>query len=292
MFKATFERAQTIKSIFDSIKDLTSAINIQVNARDGFVLQSIDSSHVLLVVLNLPPSLFSTFECDVPMTLGVHLPHLFKILKCAENDASITFTADKDTSHLDIEFAHRQRCARFSLNLIDLDADHLDIPPAFYALRTQIGSQHFQRIIRDIAQLGSTCSITCESDSVVAFGTHDSDVVTEGSIQLHTGDDMIIFPIDDQMCDDFDEEDIDRDPPRNLQVSCRFLEQIIKATPLSKHVMLSVSNSRPLLIEYIISKRYVDGGFEETKSDTSHDGETQAHGKLAFFVAPKINDDE
>lgn len=226
------------------------------------------------------------------MTLGVHLPYLFKIIKCAENDASITLSANENANHLDIEFEYRQRCAQFSLNLIDLETEHLEIPPEFYPLRAHIGSQHFQRIVRDIAQLGSTCSITAESDTVLAFGTQDSDIVAEGSIRLRVGDDMSILPVDEQLCEDVDEDDIDRELPRDVEVSCRFMEQIIKATPLSQRVLLSVKNSRPLLIEYVICKHYIDNGFDETKSEmssnSSDNGSTE--GKLSFFVAPKFNE--
>jgi proliferating cell nuclear antigen len=42
-----------------------------------------DTSHVALVSFNLSYEGFSSFRCDRPITLGMSMEHLAKILKCA-----------------------------------------------------------------------------------------------------------------------------------------------------------------------------------------------------------------
>jgi proliferating cell nuclear antigen len=53
-----------------------------------------DSSHVALVALTLSSEGFEKFRCDKPMTLGLNIGNLSKVMKLGENDDTITLKAD------------------------------------------------------------------------------------------------------------------------------------------------------------------------------------------------------
>lgn len=57
-------------------------------------LQAMDSSHVSLVALLLRSDGFDHYRCDRNISLGVNFASLSKILKCANNDDTITIRAD------------------------------------------------------------------------------------------------------------------------------------------------------------------------------------------------------
>ena len=58
-----------------------------------------DNSHVALVSVNLKTGGFTEFRCDRPITLGVNIAALTKVLKCAKDDDEVVLKAN-DTADL------------------------------------------------------------------------------------------------------------------------------------------------------------------------------------------------
>lgn len=59
-------------------------------------MQAMDSAHVALVSLKLNERGFKEYRCDRPLTLGLSIENLSKILKVAGNDDSITLQTDEE----------------------------------------------------------------------------------------------------------------------------------------------------------------------------------------------------
>lgn len=49
-----------------------------------------DTSHVALVALNLGEKGFKKYRCEKPLTMGLSIENLQKILKCSGNEDQIT----------------------------------------------------------------------------------------------------------------------------------------------------------------------------------------------------------
>jgi len=85
-----------------------------------------DSSHVALVSLTLKEDGFQRYRCDRPLTLGLSIENLSKILKCAGGDDSITLQAEEEEpSHLKFQFESKkgEKVSEFNLNLLTLDSE-------------------------------------------------------------------------------------------------------------------------------------------------------------------------
>ena len=54
-----------------------------------------DSSHVSLCAMRLREDGFEHYRCDRDMNLGLNLGNLAKILKCAQNDDTITIKSEE-----------------------------------------------------------------------------------------------------------------------------------------------------------------------------------------------------
>ena len=63
-----------------------------------------DQSHVSLVALNLRKEGFDHFRCDRNVSLGLNLVSLGKVLKCADNDDTITMNASDDPDAITFVF--------------------------------------------------------------------------------------------------------------------------------------------------------------------------------------------
>lgn len=82
MFEARLTQGNALKKLVDAVKELCKEVNWDVSTT-GISMQSMDSSHVCLVAFALRADGFDHFRCDRPLTLGINLDNLAKILKCA-----------------------------------------------------------------------------------------------------------------------------------------------------------------------------------------------------------------
>ena len=82
MFEARLVQGNLLKKLVDATKELCKEVNWDIST-SGIGMQSMDSSHVCLIAFNLRADGFDHFRCDRPLTLGINLENLAKILKCA-----------------------------------------------------------------------------------------------------------------------------------------------------------------------------------------------------------------
>ena len=85
MFEAKLEEGVIFKKLIESIKELVKNVNIDAST-SGLSMQAMDQSHVALVSLTLKEDGFSHYRCDRPLTLGLSIDNLSKILKVAGTD--------------------------------------------------------------------------------------------------------------------------------------------------------------------------------------------------------------
>lgn len=107
MFEAKLDEAAVFKRIIESIKDLVKMVNIDVNSK-GLSIQAMDSCHVALVSLLLKEKAFSFYSCQKPMTLGITIENVAKILKLAGSDDSLTLQCEDDPSTLKFKFESKR----------------------------------------------------------------------------------------------------------------------------------------------------------------------------------------
>ena len=108
MFEARLDQGVILKKIIDSLKDLVKTVNIDTN-EGGISMQAMDSSHVALVSFQLKEFGFTTYRCERPMTLGISIENLSKILKCASNDDVITMQAEEDPTSIKFTFENNRK---------------------------------------------------------------------------------------------------------------------------------------------------------------------------------------
>ena len=58
-----------------------------------------DTSHVSLVSLIMRDDGFEHFRCDRSISLGINLSSITKVLKCANNDDSVTLKSEDNGDH-------------------------------------------------------------------------------------------------------------------------------------------------------------------------------------------------
>ena len=110
-------------------------VNLDVSEK-GISLQAMDSSHVALVQLKLDKAGFATYRVDKPVTLGLSISNLAKVMRLVGNNDSITLrcdtTGEPQSISIICESGKQERTTEFTLNLISLDSESLGIPETSY----------------------------------------------------------------------------------------------------------------------------------------------------------------
>jgi len=182
MLEAKFSEGTVFKKLIESFKDLITDANFEFSA-GGMSLQSMDSTHVVLVMMLMRADGFERYRCDRTMPIGVNLNVLSKIVKCAGNDDSITIRADDggETINFVFESGSGERVSDYDLKLLDLDVECLGVEEEETEATLVIPSDELQRICRDLSNLSETVEIEVVKDAVrfTAKGELGS-----GSVQL------------------------------------------------------------------------------------------------------------
>eukprot|EP00600_Ochromonadales_sp_CCMP1393_P004923 CAMPEP_0174969952 /NCGR_PEP_ID=MMETSP0004_2-20121128/9074_1 /TAXON_ID=420556 /ORGANISM="Ochromonas sp., Strain CCMP1393" /LENGTH=258 /DNA_ID=CAMNT_0016219551 /DNA_START=29 /DNA_END=805 /DNA_ORIENTATION=+ len=258
MFEAKILQGSTLKKIIEAIRELVTDANLDCNER-GITMQAMDSSHVSLCAVVLKSEGFDHYRCDKAFALGVNTPNLGKILKCAGNDDTVTLKCEEETDTLTLQFASpaQDRISDFDFKLMDIESEHLGIPDTEYKCTVRMPSAEFQRIIRDIAVFGDTCSISVTKEGIRFSSTGD----------LGTGN--IMLKNNTAVDKDEDAVVIDMQEPVDLNFALRYLSLFTKATALGPTVTLSLSPDIPIVVEYPV--------------DTM--------GQIRYYLAPKIDEE-
>jgi len=262
MFEAKLAQASIMKKIIDAIKDMLNEASFDCS-ENAIALQAMDSSHVALVSLKLDSNGFETYRNDRTINLGINLAHLAKIVKCAGNDDTMTirFQDESDSLVLLFENENQDRQSEYEMKLMDLDAEHLGIPDQDYACVVKMPAGEFQRICRDLSQMGDSLSI----------------VATKNGIEFSTKGDMGSGKVRLAQTANADNKDeavsIDLKEPVNITFAVKYLNNFTKATPLSSQVTLSMSNDVPIVVEYHIGNDEAELGY------------------IRYYLAPKIDEE-
>ena len=263
MLEARLEQATVLKKVVDAIKDLVQDCNFDCND-SGIALQAMDNSHVALVAMHLKTEGFNMYRCDRNIALGINLGSLQKVLRAAQNEDILTLKADDapDVLSLVFENAENDRISEYDIKLMDIDQEHLGIPPTEYCATVTLPSAEFQRICRDLIQISESgiyispppFFFSRSPDPTPADRRLVSIEATKEGIKFSCTGDIGSGAVTLRQNANVEKPEqgttIDLQEPVALTFSLKYLVNFCKASGLSNTVTLSLSNEIPLLIEY------------------------------------------
>ncbi|KAH7983446.1 hypothetical protein HPB52_012088 [Rhipicephalus sanguineus] len=242
MFEARLVQGALLKKVLEAVKDLINEATWDCSAT-GISLQAMDNSHVSLVSLNLRSDGFDKFRCDRNLSMGMNLAR-HSILR-------LTYTPL-------CCFIDQEKVSDYEMKLMNIDTEHLGIPETDYSVVIKMPSGEFQRICRDLSQIGDSVQITCTKDGVrfsVSGDLGTGNVKLSQTANVDKEEEAVIIEMQEAV---------------SLTFALRYLNSFTKATPLSAQVQLSMSADVPLVVEYKIE----DMGY------------------VRYYLAPKIEDSE
>jgi len=155
-------RAGILKTLVDVTKDLVTSANFIFDETDGMRMQAMDSSRVSLISLVIKPSAFSSYRCATQSSLGIHFEALQVVLKSCAADDMLTMTWGQG-DRVNISRGHDRQ---FELKLLEIENEILSISEQTYDVSATVPSSDFQKLCRDLKEIGETVRIDTSADGI------------------------------------------------------------------------------------------------------------------------------
>lgn len=163
---ARTSQSSALKSLFDTLKDLLEDACLEFD-HDGIRLVSPDSTHIAMVHLKLESASFDEFHCPRPLSVGINITRLHKLIKSVASSDTLTLFVDAtdDTSlGIRVESGERRTNTTFKIGMMDISPIKIDLPPIECDSCLSLASADLQKIVRDMASIADRVEITNTKD--------------------------------------------------------------------------------------------------------------------------------
>ena len=247
-----------IRILIESLKEILTDANFVID-KDGIKLIAMDSTHTVLIHMKLLQEKFEYFFCEKTINVGLNMSNLFKLIKTMSNNDTLTlFMEKKNENQLGIKIHNDEKNSQttYKLNLLDIQEDSICIPPAEFDTELTFPSNDFQKIIRDMINIGENIEIKSIGTKLV-LSCH-GDFACQETVLGETNN-----GIQFSTC---------KEPEYPIQglYSLKYLILFTKCTNLCNIINIYIKNDYPLIIKYNIA----------------------SIGDIKLCLAPNTNDDD
>ena len=175
-------QASAVKSIFEVLKDILNDVNIYFQP-DGMYIVTLDTARTSLVDMFLSADNFEEYSCEHEIIAGINISNTFKLLKTITNNDVLKIEINSK-EHMDIEIMSeaKKTSTKFQLKLLDINESRIEVPDVTMTSNTILPSADFQRLCRDMSNIGQDIEIVrrgnqfvlrCEGD----FASQETSIV-------------------------------------------------------------------------------------------------------------------
>lgn len=241
IFNIKTVQSGAVRILIEALKEILTDGNITID-QNGIKLIAMDSTHSVLIHLKLEAQNFEFFNCNTPITIGLNMLNLFKLIKTMTNSETLTLFIEKNNENqlgIIIHNSEKNSQTTYKLNLLDIQEDEINIPPAEFETELTLPSCDFQKIIRDMINIGEDIEITSIGNQLklICNGefAHQETVLgeTNNGLKFSTT----------------------QSPELPIQgvFSLKYLLLFTKCTNLCNQIQFYIKNDYPLVIKYAVA---------------------------------------
>ena len=186
-------QASAIKSTFEVLKDILNDVNIYFRPQ-GMYIVTLDTARTSLIDMFLAADNFEEYHCDQDEIIaGINISNTFKLLKTITNNDVLTIEINsKEYMDIEITSESKKTSTKFQLKLLDINESRIEVPEIEMSTITTLPSADFQRLCRDMSNIGTDIEIkrsgkqinfSCQGD----FANQDTSIECTEESQTITG---------------------------------------------------------------------------------------------------------
>lgn len=253
------QRADSFVALFQHVKLFSEHINI-IFSDEKMYIQCMDSSKVSVFEICLPKEWFDSYALtnNASVTIGISSNMLFKVLNTRDKKQEMRFSFESDADSILIEFNCDDKNIydkEFAIPLMDIETEMMNIPEMESTADISLPSANFANAVKDMKLFGDTFNLSCDQENLIMSSNSED----SGKMKLKiTTDDLTSY-------------EIEEGAELQTSYSLGILYNISLYSKLSEFIHFHVKDGYPLKIVYELDND-IEGA------------------KMAFFVAPKIED--
>ena len=153
-------QAAAFKSTFEVLKDVLNDVNIYFR-KEGMFIVTLDTARTSLVDIFLSADNFEEYECDTEEVIaGINISNTFKLLKTISNADVLQIDINcKEYMNISISSDTKKTQTKFQLKLLDINESRIEVPEVEMTTITTLPSIDFQRLCRDMSNIGGYIEI-------------------------------------------------------------------------------------------------------------------------------------
>lgn len=153
-------QAAAFKSTFEVLKDILNDVNIYFKP-DGVYIITLDTARTSLIDIYLAADNFEEYHCEQEEVIaGINISNTFKLLKTITNNDVLTIEIhSKEYMNIEIVSESKKTHTTFQLKLLDINESRIEVPHMEMSTVTTLPSTDFQRLCRDMSNIGTDIEI-------------------------------------------------------------------------------------------------------------------------------------
>ena len=251
------------KNIFKHLKVFGTEFNLMFS-QEQLYIQGMDDAHISLFELKLVKSWFDEYNVDVPVTIGINIETLFKILNMRKDDQNIQLSFEAGGDELDIQLIGKIK-QQFGMPLMDLNVELLQVPKETeWSADLEIQSKLLADIMTKQSFFGDVVKIKCTETEVVMT----SNDATVGKMETYIKfDDLIEYCVEEKGCIE-------------VSYSLQYVLYMTCFAEIANIVTMNISTNIPMRLHYPFHNENDENG-----------DKTNPENYMSFYLAPKIEDE-
>ena len=153
-------QASAFKSTFEVLKDILNDVNIYFRPT-GMYIVTLDTARTSLIDIFLSSDNFEEYHCDEEEIIaGINISNTFKLLKTITNNDVLQIEINsKEFMNIEITSESKKTNTKFQLKLLDINESRIEVPEIEMSTVTILPSVDFQRLCRDMSNIGTEIEI-------------------------------------------------------------------------------------------------------------------------------------
>jgi proliferating cell nuclear antigen len=241
LFHLFTSKTKPIKDMIELLHELLPEVNLKC-CQDGVRVFNVAKDHTQVVYLKLFGDQFEQYHCPEPISLGVSMENLFKIVKLVESDETLRFYVTKDDPLVlciqRYNVKDEIRNTKF-LQLIDVEDDDAYYPNITIKSIIKFPSVRFQRLCKEIKSFTDQIQIKSNND-ILYF--------EDSSSTRNVRQEICIKPSNDRDKDGIIVESSENTIYEGI-FNLKPLSDFSKCAPLSPYIKIFLENDKPLILE-------------------------------------------
>ena len=230
-----------IRILVESLKEILGDTNL-IFDESGLKLIATDNSESVLIHLKLHADKFNEFYCPKKIVIGVNMNNMFKLLKTMMNNDVLTIFIEKDNPNkigFKVNNSDKKTQTIFHMNLLDISDNEINIPPVTFETELSFPSTDFQKLIRDMTNIGDKIDIKSVGNMLLLSCQGD---FAQQETSLSETQDGLQFSLVSN-------------PTNPIQgvFSLKYLLLFTKCTNLCNQIHMYIKNDYPLIIRYDVA---------------------------------------